>query len=377
MIARESGKLGIRQLAGQAALFQHRLDAVRSSLPDPGFEWYPYDSLGSFYTLANLLTGHRQFLLDLIGDQPVLDVGCGDGHISFFLESLGCRVIAVDNPKTNFNGMQGIRALKAALGSRVEISEQDIDYNLTLPDTQCSVTILLGVLYHLKNPFRVLETLSARSRYIILSTRVTKFTPRKEADMSAFPVAYLVDETETNNDATNYWIFTNLGLKRLIERSGWRVVDYLTVGNTSASDPITAEGDERAFCLAERVRSPITNGRLLSGWHRQENFENWRWTEKKFTVSFSDVGHQLTLDFFLPEAIENLGTLELGCRVNGHALPARTFDKSGSYQYEEMVGDAALADTPVMVEFTLSQALAPRDNDRRELGVVVSSVRLI
>jgi len=88
---------------------------VKSGIPHPGFEWYPYDSLGSFCSLAGLLTGKRQFLLDLIGDQPVLDVGCGDGHISFFLESLGCKVVAVDNPNTNFNGMQGIKALKAAL----------------------------------------------------------------------------------------------------------------------------------------------------------------------------------------------------------------------------------------------------------------------
>src|SRR5205807_10437175 len=138
-----------------------------------------------------------------------------------------------------FNGMRGIRALKAALGSQIEIREQDIDYNLTLPDSPCPVTILLGVLYHLKNPFRVLETLSAHSRYLILSTRVAKFTPRKDADLSAFPVAYLVDESETNNDSTNHWIFTTAGLKRLIERSGWQVADYITVGNTTDSDPIT------------------------------------------------------------------------------------------------------------------------------------------
>jgi len=59
--------------------FQYRIEALCASTPHPDFEWYPYDSLGSFYTLAGLLTGERQYLLDLIGDKPVLDVGCGDG----------------------------------------------------------------------------------------------------------------------------------------------------------------------------------------------------------------------------------------------------------------------------------------------------------
>src|SRR5213594_774995 len=258
-MASANRKLDIRNLADKANLFQHHLIAIQASIPHPDFEWYPYDSLGSLYTMANLLTGERQFLLDLIGDAPVLDVGCGDGHISFFLESLGCKVIAVDNPKTNFNQMQGVRALKAALNSSVEIIEQDIDYQFRLPDTQCSVTFLLGILYHLKNPFQVLETLWTRSQYCLLSTRVTRFSADKGADLSAHPVAYLVDRSETNDDATNYWIFTNLGLKRLIERSGWQVLDYASVGNSSASDPITAEGDERAFCLAERAGLSITN----------------------------------------------------------------------------------------------------------------------
>jgi SAM-dependent methyltransferase len=381
MIAAERAKLDIRNLAGQAALFQHRLDAVRASISNPGFDWYPYDSLGSFHTLAGLLTGPRRFLLDLIGDKPVLDVGCGDGHIAFFLESLGCQVIAVDNPQTNFNRMQGVRALRAALHSKIEIVEQDIDYNFSLPDTQCSVALLLGVLYHLKNPFSILETLLARARYCILSTRVTRLASRQGDDLSRLPVAYLVNETETNNDSTNYWIFTSVGLKRLIERSGWRVVDYATFGNTSGSDPISPEGDERAFCFADRISKPITNGQLAGGWHEQESFQTWRWTERKFSAVFSDIAsgadHALRLDFFLPAAIHDaLGAVEIAGSINGFALHPETFAKAGHYTYEEPVPDSALIGQPVLVEFTLNKALPPSGNDPRELGLVVESVRL-
>ena len=376
----EGPKLDIRNLASKAALFQDRIRGVQESLPRPGFDWYPYDSIGNVFLLADLLTGERQFLLDLIGDGPVLDIGCGDGHISFFLESLGCKVFAVDNPGTNYNQMQGVRALKAALNSNIEIWEQNMDHDFALPDMQFSVAFFLGVLYHLKNPFAALESLLARSQYCILSTRVTGFSPDKSTNLSRLPVAYLVSETETNNDATNYWIFTNLGLKRLIERSGWRILDYVSVGNTSASDPITAAGDERALCLAERGIS-ITNGWLASGWHHQEYFNAWRWTQKEFSVSFAniddDARHVLSLDFFLPAALESpSGSLELCCSINGRPLPRREFAKSGYFKYEEPVPAAALVERPVVAEFTLSHAIRPGEHDPRELGIVVSSVRL-
>lgn len=68
-------------------------------------------------------------------------------------------------------------------------------------------------------------------------------------DLQNVPTAYLVSPSETNNDPTNYWIFTSPGLRRILDRTGWDVLDYMTVGNTHNSDPATAEGDERAFCL--------------------------------------------------------------------------------------------------------------------------------
>jgi hypothetical protein len=68
-------------------------------------------------------------------------------------------------------------------------------------------------------------------------------------DLQNVPAAYLVSPDETNNDPTNYWIFTNPGLRRILDRTGWDVLDYMTVGNTLNSNPATSEGDERAFCL--------------------------------------------------------------------------------------------------------------------------------
>ena len=39
------------------------------------------------------------------------------------------------------------------------------------------------------------------------------------------------------------------GLRRILHRTGWDVLDYMSVGNTTQSDPASPGGDERAVCL--------------------------------------------------------------------------------------------------------------------------------
>jgi hypothetical protein len=52
----DRSRLDIRSLAGMAAAFQKRIGAIQAA-GSPGFDWYPYDSLGNFFVLADLLTG--------------------------------------------------------------------------------------------------------------------------------------------------------------------------------------------------------------------------------------------------------------------------------------------------------------------------------
>ena len=44
-------------------------------------------------------------------------------------------------------------------------------------------------------------------------------------------------------------MFSEAGLRRVLDRAGWDVLDFITLGNTTTSDPATNAGDERAFCL--------------------------------------------------------------------------------------------------------------------------------
>ncbi len=118
--------MDISDLAARSREFGARLAAAKAAVPQP-IAWYPYDSLAGFDHLNAVLTGPRRNLLELAGDRPVLDIGCADGDMAFFLESLGCKVHAVDHPGPNQNQMAGVRALKTALGSNVEIHEVDLD----------------------------------------------------------------------------------------------------------------------------------------------------------------------------------------------------------------------------------------------------------
>src|SRR5206468_8152945 len=90
-------------------------------------------------------------------------------------------------------------------------------------------------------------------RYCFLSTRIARQTDKGQ-QISQGPIAYLLVPNECNNDSTNFWIFSEEGLKRLINRTGWSLLSYLSIGVTPNSTPADPERDERAFCL---LRSEI------------------------------------------------------------------------------------------------------------------------
>ncbi|MEO7651478.1 MAG: methyltransferase domain-containing protein, partial [Bryobacteraceae bacterium] len=360
--------------------FNQKLQSTKSRAPLEEAAWYPYDSLGNFFHLDRLLRGPRRDLTTLIGSQPVLDFGCADGDLAFFLESIGCRVRAFDSAPTNYNGMVGVATLKSALRSSIEINEIDLDTQFELKGTY-GVAFLLGILYHLKNPFFVLEKLSKHARYCLLSTRVAQRTPDLRMDVEAYPIAYLVDPVETNNDDTNFWIFSDAGLRRLIARTGWQICDYLRIGNTSDSDPVSWQGDERVFCLlrsyapelgpfAREDDDPIE---LLSGWYGLEPAGH-RWTERRFAVGVrAAAGHaELRLHYAVTDQLfAHTGAVVLTARTGGRALPGQRSAKPGNFIYTvELSG-------PATVHFELDKAIPAGAIEERELGVAVASVELI
>jgi len=221
--------------------------------------WYPYRTLPHIHTLEQVCAiAGLDFLQVCRGPYGrIADIGAGDGDLAFFLEKMGFSVEIIDNEYTNFNGLEGVRVLKEVMNSSVEIRSVDLDSQFALPNQKYDVVFFLGTLYHLKNPFLVLEKLARVTTRCFLSTRVAKRAPDGQS-FSLYPVAYLLAPQECNNDDTNFWIFTDEGLKRLADRTGWKVLSYVTVGETKCSTPADPEHDERAFCLLERRPPTLT-----------------------------------------------------------------------------------------------------------------------
>ena len=56
--------------------------------------------------------------------------------------------------------------------------------------------------------------------YCLLSTAITSRIPDQ-------PVAFLAGRDGLAGDETNYWIFSETGLRTLLDRCGWEVCDWL------------------------------------------------------------------------------------------------------------------------------------------------------
>jgi hypothetical protein len=126
------------------------------------------------------------------------------------------------------------------------------------------------------------------------------------------------------------------------------------------------------------VGDPKLAGQLLKGWHTIEE-GTWRWTERQFSAVLKtpSAGQAATLElkFALPDpSVAKLRSVTLSAKLNGTALPAETYQTPGEHTYRRTV--ATLSGDVARVDFELDRALAPTDADRRELGLVVTSVGL-
>jgi hypothetical protein len=349
----------VNHLTQRALEFREILRRHKASVDST--RWYPYDSLSCMPQLERLLKDHDG-LMDQCRALPMLDLGCGDGDLAFFFESLGFSVAAVDFELTNINQMQGVRALKRMLGSKIEIESVDLDGRGIVAGGPFGMCLLLGLLYHVKNPFYLLEYAAQKAQYCLLSTRIAQRTPRK-LDMRGEALAYLVDFEELNRDRTNFWIFSEEGLKRLVTRAGWTICGFVSSGYTEGSDPVDPRRDERAWCL---LRSRVRSGsrvKLEEGWYDLEQ-GTYRWTKPSFAVTLmapASRGAKIEFRFTSTHAmtiVASAGGVELarieyaaaGAQVYSAALPEGF---SGRESFEVKPGLRV-------------------DGDARELGVLVS-----
>jgi 2-polyprenyl-3-methyl-5-hydroxy-6-metoxy-1,4-benzoquinol methylase len=233
--------------------YEKKIKEIKKSVSfeDKNLFWYPYSTLSTLYELDTVLTKNNRDIFSLSQNMPIADIGAADGDLAFFLENLGfSNVHIIDNGPTNCNRLKGAYILKKEINSCVTIHDINLDEDFNLPSQKFGLIFMLGTLYHLKNPFFVLEKLAKYSKWLLLGTRTMRKLFNVKKDLSTFPIAYLLNSYECNNDSTNYWVFTNEGLKRLLLRSGWDIYDFGFCGYKN-STPTTMNKMQKTYCLAK------------------------------------------------------------------------------------------------------------------------------
>ncbi|HXN46629.1 MAG TPA: hypothetical protein VN893_08300 [Bryobacteraceae bacterium] len=353
--------------------FRARLQEIKQRLIVPDYGWYPYASLSALETLTRLLEPVFEEVAGAFLTGPVADIGCGDGDLGFFCARLGAQVDAIDHLESNFNQMRGLDVLRGALGLSLDVHDIDLDGPFQLPRSDYRFAFFLGTLYHLKNPYYVLENLAAHADWCVLSTRIAQVTP-DQTSIEQEPVAYLLDPREANNDPTNYWIFSPAGLLRLLARAGWTPFGYERVGQKLNSNPIQPEADERMFVLLKsRIRHPDLLVRALHGWHAPEH-DAWRWTARNFALEVVPPAHRALSEFALrlevPESLLHVqDRVQVICSIEGSPAGAITCAKAERLEFRGRFPNLSTR-RAIQLDFTVVSSYSP-PGDARDLGVIV------
>jgi tRNA (mo5U34)-methyltransferase len=148
-------------------------------------------------------------LPDLRGSR-VLDVGCNDGFFLFACRRLGAKeVVGIESSEHFYRHAVLVNELLGLGGIRVELmSAYDVGEELGTFD----VTLALGLMYHLKNPFLFLERVSAiTTAQIVVETAVRNSYEdlrNRESGLTGPPSMEFVENPpeELNPEgAANWW----------------------------------------------------------------------------------------------------------------------------------------------------------------------------
>jgi hypothetical protein len=158
---------------------------------------------------------------------------------------------------------------------------------------------------------------------------------------------------------------------------------------TGKHNSVTVQNEEPpvstkpAMASVIRMNDPQVRGQLVKGFYGVEG-GSWRWTAGKFAARLqippgaAQSGATLNLNFSLPDAVlQKLGKITITGSINGMSLTSSEFQKSGPTLYTADVAPSLLTGDSVEADFTLDKSIPPGAIDRRELGVIATSVALI
>ena len=235
-----------------------------------GARLYPHDIISNnFPIIVELLqaSGSSDFLREK-DIETVLDVGGANGDLSFVFSAAGFETTLVDLSISYERSPLVASLINLQLGANVRVVDLSVDgyfnysdlVKYTVNSGQFShgshsevfdLVICFGLLYHLKNPLAFLESVSKICRYCILGTWLMSYLPDNITRVRDAPLTYFLGPGELNNDASNYWVFTDASFRRLAERAGFSIVCSVSAfgREDKISNPVDIGYLERGFLL--------------------------------------------------------------------------------------------------------------------------------
>lgn len=160
----------------------------------------------------------------------VLDIGAWDGYYSFRCEDRGATVTASDKyvwvypDQYGFGtGDAGFNYAHKALNSKVKklvASVEELDPNQV---GKFDIVLMLGVLYHAKDPIGYLE--KARS----LSNDLVCIETHVDLLDLPYPAARYYEGKELNNDPSNFWGPNPLAVRAMMTDIGYKNIKEVTL----------------------------------------------------------------------------------------------------------------------------------------------------
>lgn len=128
---------------------------------------------------------------------------------------------------------------------------------------------------------------------------------------------------------------------------------------------------------------PRADGQLLRGFYPPEDGP-WRWTAGKFSLLLrpppgaAQYGARLELKLNVPEAVlREAGVPTLSAEIGGLRFEPEQFPQAGDHVYARDVPASVLSGDSVEIHFTSDKPIPAGKVEKRELGLIVTSVGLV
>lgn len=356
--------------------FNQRIKQIREEYP-LSENYYPYHTIEIIPFILSTLESYDLKLEDYIKDKIILDLGCGDGDLSFFFEFIGAKtVIAMDYAPTNFNGLKGFKLIKEKLKSNVILIEGDIhEFNFKdIPNIDTA--FVFGFLYHSKHPLWILENLCKKTQFLFLTTKVFD---HEDA------YAYFYDIGESNNDSTNWWCFSPKTLVLMLKRfKSIPIITQRLDDHIGISHPVDPALDGRLFIFTA-VQERILAGKGFTIFYSEGFYHDeggWRW--------MADEGHLIIQK--IDKTRSNILTLDLRCGASkwyqrfpfdvsifqGNDLLKIVHFESDNQRKKVELSIFTKSQTPIVIRLVSSESFIPSvlgiNDDNRRLSVQIVQV---